>query len=317
MTTALAYPERMNALNGEPGGGKTWVALLACAQAIRKGLHVIFIDLEDHASSTVARLLALGCTRQQILEFFHYVRPGCAMEPEHMGFLLRMIAELDVQLVVIDSIGELMAMQGVKPNDDDAVARLYRAIPRRLADAGPGVLLLDHVPKNNEHAPLFGIGSQRKKAAIDGSAFMVETVKAFAAGTDGKLALRTAKDRNGNFVVGHVAAEITVTPDGDGGLSMVPRAPAMAGSHQRQTTNMRRVSDWLQAAPDASGSRADIARGSGVHDRHLSVVLGDLVDEGWAIKYPGGRGKADRYCLVRPFDELEPTPNSGDSGDEF
>ena len=235
-----------------------------------------------------------------------------------MEFLLRKIAELDVALVVIDSIGELMALQGVKPNDDDAVARLYRAIPRRLADAGPGVLLLDHVPKNNEHAPLFGIGSQRKKAAIDGSAFMVETVKPFAADTAGKLALRTAKDRNGNFVVGHVAAEITVTPE-DGTLSLVMRAPEMArgGTHQRQTTNMRRVSDWLQASPDASGSRADIARGSGVHDRHLTVVLGDLVDEGWAAKYPGGRGKADRYCLIRPFDELEPTPNSSDSDVEF
>jgi hypothetical protein len=320
MSKPLVYAERMNVLNGEPGGGKTWVALLACAKAIRKGLHVIFIDFEDHAGSTVARLRALGCTDDQIRRYFHYVRPTSGMEPEHMEFLLGQIAVLPVALVVIDSIGELMAMQGVKPNDDDAVARLYRAIPRRLADAGPGVLMLDHVPKNNEHAPMFGIGSQRKKAAIDGAAYMVETVKAFSADTPGKVILRTAKDRNGNFVVGRVAAEIDVTPEGAGGLNLFIHPPEMAtdGTHTRKTGIMRKVSDFLHNAPGGVASTARIESSVGSKN-YLRGALKDMVDEGWLLAYAGDRG-AVMYQLLHQFDELATPPtqrNAGAPEDEF
>lgn len=51
MTDALIYPGRLNALNGEPGGGKTWVALHTCAEAIQNGYHALYIDLEDHPGS--------------------------------------------------------------------------------------------------------------------------------------------------------------------------------------------------------------------------------------------------------------------------
>lgn len=315
MTDALVYPARINGLAGEPGGGKTWVALHTCAEAIKDGHHVLFIDLEDHAGSTVARLKALGCSDDEILERFHYSRPQGAMTDIAMGYLERKIAQLNIALIVIDSIGELLAMQGVKPNDDDAVARLYRAIPRHLADLGPAVLLLDHVPKNNETSPLFPIGSQRKKAAIDGAMYMVETVKAFSADTPGKIVLRTAKDRNGNFTPGSVAAEIDVTPGANGGrLVLDVRAPDLAadGTGVRQTVNMGKVSRYLEGCADASANRSLILAGSGVHTRHLTTVLTQMEDEGWISKYPGGLGKADRYCLIKPFDDLEPAAGNSD-----
>ena len=43
----LIYPGMINALNGQPGGGKTWVALHTCAEAIKQGLHVMFIGLKN------------------------------------------------------------------------------------------------------------------------------------------------------------------------------------------------------------------------------------------------------------------------------
>lgn len=310
---ALIYPARINALNGEPGGGKTWVALHACVEAMNDGHHVMFIDLEDHPGSTVARLQALGCANDIILERFHYKRPGAPMTIESWARLERQIAKQSIALVVIDSIGELMSLQGIRSsNDDDEVAKIYRLIPRRIADLGPAVLLLDHVPKGQGDGPqMWAIGSQRKKAAIDGAAYMVETSKAFSADTPGRIILRTAKDRNGNFVVGSLAAEIEVSPsEGGGRLALDVRAPQMSSGALRQTSNMRKVSEFLEGQTDASANRSQIKAGAGVRPEHLSTVLEQLRSEGWVSHYSGGVGKADRYALIHPFSELATPPNA-------
>ena len=124
----LIYPGMINALNGQPGGGKTWVALHTCAEAIKQGLHVMFIDLEGNPASIVGRLLALDCGRDVILEHFHYVRPGAAMSIDSWEIVEANIRRWDVALVVIDSIGELLALQGIRSsNDDDEVAKLKAA----------------------------------------------------------------------------------------------------------------------------------------------------------------------------------------------
>lgn len=305
----MIYGERINTLNGEPGGGKTWVALHTCAEAIGSGHHVLFVDLEDHPGSTVSRLLGLGATAADIQGRFHYVKPTQPMGAEAMEYLEAAIGRHQVRLVVIDSIGELMALQGVKPNDDDAVARMYRAILRRLAQASPrpAVLLLDHVPKNNEHSPLYGIGSQRKKAAVDGAMFMVETIKAFSSDTPGRIVLRTAKDRNGWFTAGHVAAEVDVVPGGDGVALRLDIAAPQLGSQgrRRQTVNMQKVSDYLAAQTGMQQSRAKLEDGCGVGKRYIGDVLGDLMNEGFVEKVEEGPGKPVWYRLLRRFDEHE------------
>lgn len=311
MTDALIYPSRLNALNGEPGGGKTWVALHTCAEALKAGCHALYIDLEDHPGSIVGRLKALGCAGGEILERFHYIQPGKAMSIKAMAYVEHQIRTLDVALVVIDSIGELASLQGTKDNDEE-MARLYRLIPRRLAKLGPAVVLLDHVPKNKDTAaPLFGIGSQRKKAAIDGAAYMVETVKPFAADTPGKIVLRTAKDRNGNFVVGHIAAEIDLTPSAGGDrLVLDVHAPQLTTTGTvRQTTNMGKASRYLEAIPGRSANRTQIKDGAKIRAENMSAVLEQMVDEGWLTVAKGGIGKPDTYTLVRPFDELSTPPN--------
>lgn len=315
-TEALIYPERVNALNGEPGGGKTWVALQACVEMIAAGCHVIFVDLEDHATSTIARMRALGATDEDLRERFHYVKPDRPMSPEAMEYLEAKVVELEVALVVIDSVGELMSLQGVKPNDDDAVAALYRAIPRRFASLGPAVLLIDHVPKNNADTPLYAIGSQRKRAAIDGASFMVATVKGFAAGTDGMLKLVTAKDRLGNFVTGQAAALVNVTsaPDGGSVALAVTEPDVTADGTFRPTQVMERVSAFLAALGGRPATTAEIKEAIGGKDDVRLKALTLLVSEGWAEKQTGPRNAA-QYRLLRPFDKLLPAaPAESDDG---
>lgn len=317
-TEALIYPERVNALNGEPGGGKTWVALQACAETIAAGFHAILVDLEDHAPSTVARLRALGASDEDIRERFHYVKPDRPMSAEAIEYLEAKIIELEVVLVVIDSVGELMSLQGVKPNDDDAVAALYRAIPRRLAGLGPAVLLVDHVPKNNADTPLYAIGSQRKRAAIDGASFMVATVKAFAAGVDGTLKLVTAKDRLGNFVTGQAAALVNVTSSQDGAsVAMavtVPDAIAADGTF-RPTTVMGKISDFLASLGGGVASSAQVKDAVGGKDATRLAALRVLVDEGWIEAITGPRN-ALSYRMITPFDEMASATPS-ESEDRF
>lgn len=317
MSDALIYPSRINALNGEPGGGKTWVALQACAETIAGGGHVIFVDLEDHASSTVARMRALGASDEDIRERFHYVKPDRPLSPEAAEYLEGQIRELGVVLVVIDSVGELMSIQSVKPNDDDAVAGLYRAVPRRLAALGPGVLLIDHVPKNNSDSPLYAIGSQRKRAAIDGASYMVATVKGFAAGSDGLLKLITAKDRLGNFVTGRDAALVTVTSTPDGSrltLTVSPPEGAPDGSF-RPTAVMERISDFLESLPSRSASTREIRESVGGKDHARVQALRKLVEEGWVETTSGAHG-AVVYRLLKRFDRMH-SAAPADSDDGF
>ena len=312
-TGALIYRERVNAINGEPGGGKTWVALKACAETIAAGQHTIMIDLEDHATSTVARLRALGATDENIRERFHYVKPDRPLSPEAMEYLEQMVVELDVALVVIDSVGELMSLQGVKPNDDDAVAALYRAIPRRLAGHGPAVLLVDHVPKNNTDTPLYAIGSQRKRAAIDGASFMVTTIKGFAAGQPGTLKLVTAKDRLGNFVTGEAAAMVDVqtSDSGDEVRLDVYALDRSADGTVRQTANMEKISRFLEGCEGRRATRVQVKDGAGVGDRHLNTVLQQMISEGLITDRSEGIGKPRWITSIREskdFQDPEPEP---------
>lgn len=318
---ALIYPNAINALNGESGTGKTWIALQAVAELIQAGEYVIWVDLEDGPVTMITRLRRLGVPDQIIDRNLVYVRPDRKAGAQALEVVDDMIVTLDVALVVIDSIGELISLQGAKPNDDDDVARLYRAIPRRWANLGPAVLLIDHVPKNTEGGNLYGIGSQRKRAAIDGASFMVETIRPFSTTTAGKLKLVVAKDRHGTFTTGTVAAEIAVTPT-DGAITLDIQAPEQAatGNGPRQTTNMRLLCEWLneQDGKQARSVRA-IKDAKPIAQRKVDEVVHQLEAEGWIVLHDAGRGQASAVQLVEMFDEDIAPPasrNPSDDGDD-
>jgi hypothetical protein len=305
MSDALIYPERVNALNGESGSGKSWVALQTAAETIQTGGHVIYIDLEDHATNIVARLLALGATRDELRRGLTYIRPEARLGPDAETHLRRIIEARGTTLVVIDSIGELMALEGCKPNDDDAVATLYRRIPRMIARLGPAVLVIDHVPKDNERSPLYGIGSQRKRAAIDGASYMVEQVKAFSADRDGKIKLITAKDRNGNFATGTVAAEINVHAEEGDRLRLEVKAPKVSqiGGRWVPTGIMEKVSRLLEDGPEMTHNtiKMSVRANDG---NHLKIALAELVEGGYITRRDGPRN-SHNYTSIRPYREID------------
>lgn len=303
--TALFYRGKVNGLAGESGAGKTWTLLHAAAGILDDGGHVLYIDHEDDAAGIVGRLLDLGVDPDAVRARFAYFNPSEKPTAGDMQALAGLVAELRPVLVVVDSTGEGLALEGANPNADEEVAAWFLRVPRRLAlvpyddQPGPAVVVLDHVVKSDDGG-LWPIGSQRKRAAISGAQYMQRTVKPFDKDTAGHAVLVCAKDRHGNYRTGQRVAELHVAPGPVITLDAVEDAERLNGF--RPTGYMERVSRALEDAGPLglNGVRRAV---SGKRD-HVTNALGVLVAEGFVTKAPGPRG-AVLHTSVRPFREAD------------
>lgn len=215
---ALFYRGQVNLIHADSGVGKGWVALMAAAQVLRAGSTVLMLDLEDVASSIVARLRQLGARDEEIAERFIYIRPAASFDRWAIEYLVQIVAERQPALVIIDSLGEAFGLEGIDENHDSEVGPWLRAVPRRLADvtygeqAGPAVLIVDHVTKLNDN-PLHPSGSKRKRAAVGGAAYWVQAPDPLSADKGGRLRLICAKDRHGTWKRGEHVADLVMTRD--------------------------------------------------------------------------------------------------------
>ena len=72
-STWIFHPGMINALNGQPGGGKTWVALHTCAEAIKQGCNrPVHRPRGQPQVVHRGRPRRLECSRDEIVERFHY-----------------------------------------------------------------------------------------------------------------------------------------------------------------------------------------------------------------------------------------------------
>lgn len=298
---ALFYAGKVNGVAGASGSGKSWTALASCLQQIAAGRHVVYVDLEDDALGVVGRLLDLGADPADVLARFHYVNPDESYGILARERLLSMVDELAPTLVVIDSTGESMALDGAKPNDDDDTARWFKSLPSPIARRGPAVLVLDHVVKADDGG-LWPIGSQRKRAAISGAQYMQAVVRPFARGQRGAAKLVCSKDRHGAYRAGEKVADLVVEPDGDR-LSFTLTAPAATagvdGATFRPTALMERVSRYLEMV-DRSASRSTVTDRVQGNRTALLQALDVLKAEGHVDVTIGPR-KAELCVSVRPY----------------
>jgi Bifunctional DNA primase/polymerase, N-terminal/AAA domain len=223
----LIYTGRVNGFHGDSGVGKSFAALVAAKLEIEADRHVIWIDLEDPDPMTVIGRLCddFGVNAELIRELFHYYGPTEPFGEPPLAEIERAIAEHEPTMIVIDSTGEAFGLEGLDENKDVEVGPWMRRVPRRLADAGPGVLLLDHSTKANDN-PLHPSGSKRKRAAITGASYLIEARTPLTKEAGGILKLTCAKDRHGAHKSGTVAAEIELTRYPDGGMTVHIWAPS-------------------------------------------------------------------------------------------
>lgn len=309
--TALFYRGKVNGLAGESGAGKTWTVLHAAAAIMAKGQPVVYVDHEDDAAGIVSRLLDLDVAPDAIGELFCYLNPSERPTASDLAGLVGLVAELQPALVVVDSTGEGLALDGANPNADEDVAAWFLRVPRRVAvvpygaEPGPAVVVLDHVTKTDDGG-LWPIGSQRKRAAISGVQYMQRTVRPFNQDTAGHAVIVCAKDRHGHYRAGQRVAELHVAPGPCLTLRSVTDA---AGNPFRPTVLMERVSRFLEDAPEPASSRTVRERVQGKKDAVL-IALGRLVSEGY-VRAEAGPRNATLHTSVRPFRDA-----GGQSDDE-
>jgi hypothetical protein len=77
-------PRKTHTVISETEGGKTWFALMAGADELNLGNHVIYIDFEDDEGTVANRLLALQVDRAALAGRFHYIRPEHPLEGRHL-----------------------------------------------------------------------------------------------------------------------------------------------------------------------------------------------------------------------------------------
>lgn len=281
----LFYKAAVNSLFGESGSGKTWLLMAALAERINLGETVVMVDFEDTAIGAVSRLRALGLADAQLRDHFLYLSPAVWAGADTLDTLDALLVDRGVSLAVIDSVGEALSLAGVQPNADEEVAAWHRVLPRRWARLGLSVVLLDHPPKDREAPDLFALGSQRKRAAIDGIALRVTTLTSFARGVSGMVKVTVAKDRQGTYPTGASIAEIRIDSNPDGTQVTVtverPDGTNDAGKVERPTAKMERICDWLVGNGGSARNKQAVYAGLGGNRNAISKALTVLEQEGY------------------------------------
>ena len=296
----LFYRGKVNGVAGDSNGGKSWLALAVCTQAIATAT-VVYVDLEDDQLGTVERLVDLGADPEAILNRFVYIHPFERYDRLAEAHLMQVIAAHNPALVVIDSTGEALALNGCNPNADEDVAEWFRRLPAQIARRGPAVVVLDHVTKADALDPgLWPTGSQRKRAAISGAQYMLRVSKPFSRDRGGSSVLVCAKDRHGTYRQRQRVAELRVQPTSSGVfVDLVKIDDTEEASDFRPTELMRRVSNLLETCPEPMTQNA-IAKAVPSKRMFVLDAITVLIREGFITTSAGPRGSV-LHTLAKPF----------------
>lgn len=306
--SALFYRGKVNGIAGEPVAGKTWTVLHSAAIHLAQGDAVVYIDHEDDQIGIVDRLLGLRVNPDALLTRFAYFNPTAKPTPADLQQLVELITDLRPVLVVVDSTGEALALDGANPNADEEVAAWFLRVPRRLAnitydnEPGPAVVVLDHVVKNQDESGLWPIGSQRKRAAISGVQYMQHLVKPFDRKTTGHAVLRCTKDRLGNYSTKQRVAELHVSPGTNMRLEAVEHATSETQPF-RPTGFMQKTSQALEQCREPLSFNGICTAVTGKRE-HLRLAVDALIAEGYIRAEPGPRGST-LHTSIKPFRETE------------
>jgi hypothetical protein len=251
----LLYRNHVNGIHADSGVGKGWVAAIFAVQEFAAGHHVAWVSFEDPDERLVVnRLKDLGADPTDIEHLLHYYAPPSTpfttAAVEHVAGDAR---EHGITLIVIDSAGEAFGLEGINEDKDAEVGPWLRRVARPLADTGAAVLLIDHATKAKDN-PLYPSGSKRKRAAITGASYLVESPQPLTRERGGRLTLTCAKDRHGHYRRAELVAEVVFTVYPDGGTTVhvwPPHAADPTATSPEDALSLKLQRAAVQAAKDA------------------------------------------------------------------
>jgi hypothetical protein len=229
----LFYSGAVNTVFGPPAAGKTWLALAAVVEALEDGKRAAYLDLDHNGAQVlVSRLGALGAQLETLADPDKFK----LADPEDREQVMAVVADLvawGADLVVLDSLGELLPLFGASSNSPDDFTVVNRAVPAALARRGVTVVVLDHVAKNADSQRMGATGTYAKERASDGVRLRAAVGTASDAAHAGNYKFTVKKDRQGGLLseCPHgdrepLAAVLELNPSPSGGIQWRVRAPS-------------------------------------------------------------------------------------------
>lgn len=211
--TPVVAEGELNSIQGDYGGGKSWLGLIATGETLRTDGRVIWWDAEDaHTHRVYERALLLGIADLVTdPERFLWLPPELhdPEDPEAKHGATEWLSEASgPKLIVIDAAES----HGAAP-DGAPVRQWARNLMGALQAPGITLLLIDHVGKHRDSRGRTGtaaVGSAGKGAHVTGHSLYV-TGQPWGPGLDGRLVLRLDKDRTGGIAARKGEAIATVT----------------------------------------------------------------------------------------------------------
>ena len=302
----LFYRGAVNEIHGDSGIGKSWLAAATISGELWAGSDVLVLDYEGTAEEMVGRLLAMGTPAEAIVDHLMYMNPATPAGVTIIDMTVARMEDRNVGLVVIDSLGEAFGVDGVNEDRDNEVGPWLRRVARRLAEAGPAVVIVDHATKAADN-PLHPSGSKRKRAAITGAAYLVTTTAPPTRQMAGTLHLTCAKDRHGTYRRGAEVAVVSLTPFPEGRvelhvrpgrrsdencdpkIELVMRAVVRAAKAERRALSTRVLIGLVKVRAGTDAKRAGV---------ELAYARGYLAAQ------PGSRNAVLYTFVSEPGDDL-------------
>lgn len=193
----MLYRGRVNAFVGPPESAKSWMALVACVQAMAAAENVLYLDFEDTPSSIVMRFLALGVSPAVLRRHLSYAAPETPLDFDAQEDIARVLDTLSPTVIVADGVNAAMSLMGLDIHSNNDATKFHQLVLKPLTRIDSCVITVDHVTKASEGRGSYAIGAQAKKAMTDGAMIGVRAVDQFGRGRLGKIELSVLKDKPG------------------------------------------------------------------------------------------------------------------------
>jgi hypothetical protein len=298
----LVYPGQSHWLMGEPGKGKSWVALHLMAEVLNAGEKAVYLDWEGNEALVGERLRALGVSAEVAANSFAYVRPGAYPASTKAAIEAR-VSEWDAAVVIIDGVAKALTARGANEDSAPEVLRWWDDVITPLTEIGAAVVALDHVTKEREGRGMWARGSGAKLGEVSGAAWMVVPRQNFSRQQGGRIDLKQAKDRIGyNAADGDVVASISFDPTDNGAVLSVKVEAPLSGTTAPEwlpTEMMEQVSLLLEAAnvPLSQNRIEKTVTGKATTARRAVKAL----TEAGHVSMEPGRGGSFMYRLREPY----------------
>jgi hypothetical protein len=296
----LLYKGRINELHGEPGHGKSNVAISAMNAVLAAGGVVVYIDPEDTPMGFCSRAVLLGGNPAFIDERVKYLHNPTA---EEISTTQAWAKKNKPDLVILDGVAESLVAAGMNEDSNTEVLQFLRDSIRPFADLGAAVLLCDHVTKSQESRGRFARGAGSKLGRYDGAVYQVELVNAYTPEEAGFVRLRVAKDRNGGVGVrcGEIVFEVHFTPEAET-TAVEFVAPTIEKRDFMPTYLMEQASQFIELhAEGLSGNQVEKGVKGNADAKRSAIRI--LLEKGFIRAEQ--KGRANIYISVKPFREKE------------